>query len=123
MVSGKVPVRYLRKTSPALPNCSNLVAVSGLFSAISFPRISNVASCASVDSGYGSKFDVSASYKFDGSGDYVTTTDNSSYIFGTGAFSVECFYNVDFDTSGSGTIFLYDFGSEDVRVTFKSGAI
>tara|TARA_Y100000592_G_C5477573_1_gene323238 strand:+ start:504 stop:4391 length:3888 start_codon:yes stop_codon:yes gene_type:complete len=97
-------------------------AHAGTFS-LTFSASDGVAVATSSASSFTLQFDVSGSYKFDGSGDYVTTTDNSSYTFGTGAFSVECFYNVDFDTSGSGTIFLYDFGSEDVRVTFKSGAI
>tara|TARA_A100001037_G_scaffold253311_1_gene237819 strand:+ start:5750 stop:9739 length:3990 start_codon:yes stop_codon:yes gene_type:complete len=97
-------------------------AHAGTFS-LTFSASDGVAVATSSASEFTLQFDVSGSYKFDGSGDYITTTDNSSYTFGTGAFSVECFYNVDFDTSGSGTIFLYDFGSEDVRVTFKSGAI
>ena len=97
-------------------------AHAGTFS-LTFSASDGVAVATSSASSFTLQFDVSGSYKFDGSGDYVTTTDNASYALGTGAFSVECFYNVDFDTSGSGTIFLYDFGSEDVRVTFKSGAI
>ena len=68
-------------------------------------------------------FDVGASVYFDGSGDYITSTDNSSFSFGTGAFSIECFYIPDFDTNGSSTIFLYDIGSENIRVTFKNGDI
>ena len=101
---------------------STNTAHAGTFS-ITFSVTDGINTANSSASSFTLAFDVSGSYKFDGNGDYVTTTDNSSYTFGTGAFSVECFYNVDFDTSGSGTIFLYDFGSEDVRVTFKSGAI
>ena len=97
-------------------------AHAGTFS-LTFSASDGVAVGTSSASEFTLQFDVGGSFKFDGTGDYVTTTDNASYAFGTGAFSVECFYNVDFDTSGSGTIFLYDFGSEDVRVTFKSGAI
>ena len=101
---------------------STNTAHAGTF-AITFSVTDGINTANSSASSFTLAFDVSGSYKFDGNGDYVTTTDNSSYTFGTGAFSVECFYNVDFDTTGSGTIFLYDFGSEDVRVTFKSGAI
>ena len=66
--------------------------------------------------GYGSLY-------FDGTGDYLGVTGGTDFTFGTGAFTVECWYQPKFDTSGSDTIFLYDIGSEHVRITFKSGAI
>ena len=66
--------------------------------------------------GYGSLY-------FDGSGDYLGVTGGTDFTFGTGAFTVECWYQPKFDTAGSSTIFLYDIGSEHVRITFKSGDI
>ena len=50
MVSGKVPVTYLRKVSPAFQVCPILLASSG-FSLISLLTIFTAASCASSDSG------------------------------------------------------------------------
>ena len=66
--------------------------------------------------GYGSLY-------FDGTQDYVTVNNSTDFDFGTGAFTVECWYQPKFDTAGSSTIFLYDIGSEHIIITFKSGAI
>ena len=101
---------------------STNTAHAGTFS-LTFSASDGVAVATSSASSFTLAFDVSGSYVFDGTGDYITIPSSSDFNFGTGAFSVECFYNVNFDTSGSNTIFLYDFGSEDVRFTFKSGAI
>ena len=60
MVSGNVPVIYLMNVSPALPSCSNLPASCGLFSAISFARISTAASCASIEVGLANKLSRSS---------------------------------------------------------------
>ena len=91
--------------------------------AITFSASDGINTANSSASSFTLGFDVGASVYFDGSGDYITSTDNSSFSFGTGAFSIECFYIPDFDTNGSSTIFLYDIGSENIRVTFKNGDI
>ena len=66
--------------------------------------------------GYGSLY-------FDGTQDYVTVNSSTDFDFGTGAFTVECWYQPKFDTAGSSMIMLYDIGSNHVRVRFKSGSI
>ena len=60
---------------------------------------------------------------FDGSGDYIVTPASSDFTFGTGAFTVECWYKVGFDTSESTVRFLFDIGSNGVKWTFKSSKI
>ena len=60
---------------------------------------------------------------FDGSGDYIVTPASSDFTFGTGAFTVECWYKVGFDTSGSSVRFLFDIGNNGVKWTFKSSKI
>lgn len=60
---------------------------------------------------------------FDGSGDYIHTPASSDFTFGTGAFTVECWYKPSFDTSGSTAIFLFDIGNNGVKWTFKSSKI
>ena len=60
---------------------------------------------------------------FDGSGDHIKTPASSDFTFGTGAFTVECWYKPSFDTSGSDAIFLFDIGSNGVKWTFKSSKI
>ena len=66
--------------------------------------------------GYGSLY-------FDGADDYVLTPTSSDFTFGTGAFTVEGWYQPKFDTAGSTTRMLWDLGSNHVRVRFKNGQI
>lgn len=62
--------------------------------------------------GYGSLY-------FDGTGDYLGVTGGTDFTLGTGAFTVECWYQPKFDTAGSSTVFLYDIGSEHVKLLLK----
>ena len=101
---------------------STNTAHAGTFS-LTFSASDGVNVANSSASSFTLGFDVGGSIYFDGSGDRIEATDNASFLFGTGAFSIECFYIPDFDTNGSSTIFLYDIGSENIRVTFKNGDI
>ena len=65
---------------------STNTAHAGTF-AITFSVTDGINTANSSASSFTLAFDVSGSFVFDGSGDYVTTTDNASYAFGTGAFS------------------------------------
>ena len=67
--------------------------------------------------GYGSLY-------FDGTGDKVITPTSSDYAMGTGAFTIEMWYQPKSDTnSGGNARFLCDLGSNGIKLTILSGLI
>jgi hypothetical protein len=54
---------------------------------------------------------VTGSVSFDGSGDYLTVT-SSDFSFGTGDFTIECWYNL---TATPTNFYIFDFGSNGMR--------
>jgi hypothetical protein len=54
---------------------------------------------------------VTGSVEFDGNGDYLTVT-SSDFSFGTGDFTIECWYNL---TATPTNFYIFDFGSNGMR--------
>ena len=54
---------------------------------------------------------VTGSVVFDGTGDYLTVT-SSDFSFGTGDFTIECWYNL---TATPTNFYIFDFGSNGMR--------
>ena len=61
---------------------------------------------------------------FDGSGDSIVTASSSDFAMGTGAFTVEGWFRVGFDTtSGGAAVFLFDLGSNGIKLTITSSLL
>jgi len=55
--------------------------------------------------------------------DRITTASHSDFSMGTGAFTIECWYQAKFATTGSSSKFLFDLGSNGIKCTHKDGLI
>ena len=60
---------------------------------------------------------------FDGSSDSLEFTASSDFTMGTGDWTVELFYNADYDITGSTNYYLFDMGGNKIRVKFHNGVI
>ena len=59
---------------------------------------------------------------FDGSGDYLSIDSHADFGFGTGNWTVECWYYLD-SSFASANKYLFDFGSNGLRIQLYNGTI
>ena len=85
--------------------------------------MSDTISAATTVQNFSLTFAVFGSTVFDGTGDRITSPTSSDFTMGTGAFTVECWFKPSFNTTSSSARFLFDLGSNGIRITFKDSLI